>query len=75
VAILNEEGSVTKAEGAVDDHDEDFSAVLRETKLLGLDESAFLACVFDAPKATTEGDLLFTTSIGELPFAKTETEG
>jgi len=54
-----------------DDHDEDFSAeVLREANLLGLDESEFLASVFDVPQAIKEDDPLFTdaTTEGEPPF-------
>ncbi len=73
--ILNEEESVAEAEWAVDDHGEDFCAeFLREAKLLGLEKSAFLASVFDEPNATAEGDLLFTTSVGEPPFTNAETE-
>jgi len=45
----------------------DFSAeVLREAKFLGLDESAFLASVFDVPKVITEGKPPLTNAVSPV---------
>ena len=43
--------------------------MLREAKLLGLDSSAFLASVFDAPKTTIEHRLVLPASVEQPGFS------